>query len=204
MKSSDKYLKIVEWSEEDQCYVGTCPGLMLGGIHGDDEAKVYKELCQAVEEWIEVYQEDGEALPAATTGIRLRRFAPKLKADIGPRGSERRWLGVGIGVEKESAWPSGARFGAIGVSPSQYTLQAVSSCAILRAWRDICELSFLERFTTSRAGWWAMRLRWEVTAAQVGPLSNASSETKLTGGGFWSGFASGSSNTTSGYFCSSA
>ena len=37
MKAGDRYLKIVEWSEEDQCYVGTCPGLMLGGIHGDDE-----------------------------------------------------------------------------------------------------------------------------------------------------------------------
>ena len=60
MKTSDRYLKIVEWSEEDHCYVGTCPGLMLGGIHGDDEAKVYKELCQAVEKWIEIYEQDGE------------------------------------------------------------------------------------------------------------------------------------------------
>lgn len=68
MKTSDQYLKIVEWSEEDQCYVGTCPGLMLGGIHGDDEVKVYKELCQAVEEWIEIYLDDGESLPAATAG----------------------------------------------------------------------------------------------------------------------------------------
>jgi len=63
MKASDQYLKIVEWSEEDVCYVGTCPGLMLGGVHGDNEAKVYKELCQTVEEWIEIYQEDGEPLP---------------------------------------------------------------------------------------------------------------------------------------------
>jgi predicted HicB family RNase H-like nuclease len=68
MKSSDRYLKIVEWSEEDQCYVGTCPGLMMGGIHGDNEAKVYKELCQAVEEWIELYNEDGDALPPETAG----------------------------------------------------------------------------------------------------------------------------------------
>ena len=66
MKMTDRYLKIVEWSEEDQCYVGTCPGLMLGGIHGDDEAKVYRELCQAVEEWIEIYKQDGEPLPAET------------------------------------------------------------------------------------------------------------------------------------------
>jgi predicted RNase H-like HicB family nuclease len=55
MKPSDRYLKIVEWSEEDGCYVGTCPGLMLGGIHGDDEAAVYAELCEAVEEWIQVH-----------------------------------------------------------------------------------------------------------------------------------------------------
>lgn len=68
MKASDKYLKIVEWSEEDQCYGGTCPGLMLGGIHGDDEAKVYKELCNAVEEWITLLSEDGEPLPAETAG----------------------------------------------------------------------------------------------------------------------------------------
>ena len=66
MKTSDRYLKIVEWSEEDQCYVGTCPRLMLGGIHGDDEAKVYRELCQAVEEWIGIYDQDGDPLPAET------------------------------------------------------------------------------------------------------------------------------------------
>jgi hypothetical protein len=40
MRPSDRYLKIVEWSDEDQCYIGACPGLMLGGIHGDDETKV--------------------------------------------------------------------------------------------------------------------------------------------------------------------
>ncbi|HRW77108.1 MAG TPA: toxin-antitoxin system HicB family antitoxin [Candidatus Sabulitectum sp.] len=68
MKTSDRYLKIVEWSEEDQCYVGTCPGLMLGGVHGNDEAEVYRELCQAVEEWIEIYGVDGKTLPAETAG----------------------------------------------------------------------------------------------------------------------------------------
>ena len=68
MKTSDRYLKIVEWSADDQCYIGTCPGLMLGGIHGGDEAKVYRELCQAVEEWMAIYEQDGEPLPAATAG----------------------------------------------------------------------------------------------------------------------------------------
>ena len=68
MKTSDRYLKIVEWSEEDGCYVGTCPGLMLGGVHGDTESSVYSELCDVVDEWIRIYQEDGDALPEATAG----------------------------------------------------------------------------------------------------------------------------------------
>ena len=68
MKPGDNYFKIVEWSEEDQCYIGCCPGLMLGGIHGDDEADVYRELCQAVDEWIRIYKEDGDPLPPPTAG----------------------------------------------------------------------------------------------------------------------------------------
>ena len=39
---------------------------MLGGIHGDNEAGVYRELCQAVDEWIDIYEKDGDPLPAAT------------------------------------------------------------------------------------------------------------------------------------------
>lgn len=66
MKASHRYLKIVEWSEEDKCYVGSCPGLMLGGVHGKNEMKVYQKLCQVVEEWIKNLQKEGESLPPAT------------------------------------------------------------------------------------------------------------------------------------------
>ncbi len=68
MKDSDRYLKIVEWSEADQCYVGTCPGLFYGGCHGDNEAEVYKELCEIVEENIALYNEDGKPFPPETAG----------------------------------------------------------------------------------------------------------------------------------------
>jgi len=68
MKDSDRYAKIVEWSEDDQCYVGSCPGLMLGGCHGTDEVSVFKELCQIVDEVIELYRTDGKQLPPATAG----------------------------------------------------------------------------------------------------------------------------------------
>jgi len=45
-----RYTKYVKWSDEDQCFIGRCPKLMLGGVHGDDKAKVRAELCDAVEE----------------------------------------------------------------------------------------------------------------------------------------------------------
>jgi predicted RNase H-like HicB family nuclease len=63
MKTSDKYLKIVEWSEEDGCYVGTCPGVMYGGVHGDDETRVCKELCQVVKDALELYEADNRPMP---------------------------------------------------------------------------------------------------------------------------------------------
>ena len=68
MKPSDRYLKFVEWSEVDRCYIGVCPGLILGGLHGDNEAKVYAELCRAVEEWIAIHEQDGTPLPPPTAG----------------------------------------------------------------------------------------------------------------------------------------
>ena len=75
MKESARYAKIVEWSEEDQCFVGSAPGLVYGGCHGDDEKDVFSELCQIVEEAISFYVEDGKPLPAATCG---RDFANRM------------------------------------------------------------------------------------------------------------------------------
>ena len=68
MKESAKYVKIVEWSEEDQCFVGSCPGLIYGGCHGDDEKQVFEELCSVVEEVIEIYKRDNKPLPPPTSG----------------------------------------------------------------------------------------------------------------------------------------
>jgi predicted RNase H-like HicB family nuclease len=76
MKDSARYAKIVEWSEEDGCYVGSCPGLMFGGCHGDDEKAVFEELCQIVEEMVELYKRDKKPLPRATAG---RDFANLLQ-----------------------------------------------------------------------------------------------------------------------------
>ncbi len=77
MKDSAKYVKIVEWSDEDQCYVGSSPGLIFGACHGDDEIEVFDELCRIVEEVIELFRKDGNPLPPATSG---RDFANKMQS----------------------------------------------------------------------------------------------------------------------------
>jgi predicted RNase H-like HicB family nuclease len=71
MKASARYAKIVEWSAEDNCYVGSAPGLITGGCHGNDERAVFEELCQIVEEAVELYERDGKPLPPPTSGRNL-------------------------------------------------------------------------------------------------------------------------------------
>lgn len=75
MKPSAYYVKIVEWSEADQCFVGSCPGLFYGGCHGPDEQQVFAELCHLVEEVMALYQQDGKPLPPMTAG---RDYANKM------------------------------------------------------------------------------------------------------------------------------
>ena len=76
MNETAKYAKIVEWSDEDKCYVGSAPGLLYGGCHGSDEKAVFEELCHVVEEAIALYHKDGKPLPPATSG---RDFANKMQ-----------------------------------------------------------------------------------------------------------------------------
>ena len=75
MNESARYVKIVEWSDEDQCYVGSCPGLFYGGCHGDDEQAVFAELCELVDETIDLYKREGRPLPTPTSG---KDYANKL------------------------------------------------------------------------------------------------------------------------------
>jgi predicted RNase H-like HicB family nuclease len=76
MRDSARYAKIVEWSEEDQCFVGSAPGLVYGGCHGGAEKQVFDELCEIVDEIVELYRKDGKPLPAATSG---RDFANRMQ-----------------------------------------------------------------------------------------------------------------------------
>jgi len=66
MKTRDRYLKIVEWSEEDKCYVGSVPGFIGPCCHGDKEEEVYKKLCTILDEWIQIHAREKIPLPADT------------------------------------------------------------------------------------------------------------------------------------------
>ena len=75
MKDGARYVKIVEWSDDDQCFVGSAPGLIYGGCHGLDEKEVFDELCGIVDEVIMLYRREDRPLPPSTAG---RDYASKL------------------------------------------------------------------------------------------------------------------------------
>jgi predicted HicB family RNase H-like nuclease len=85
-KRAAQYPKFVEWSEADDCFIGRCPTLFSGGVHGDDEAAVYRELCKRAEEWVALLLSDGSKLPRAR---RTRKASGKFVVRIPPSLHER-------------------------------------------------------------------------------------------------------------------
>jgi len=79
MTEAGRYIKIVEWSDEDGAFVGQCPGVIGPCCHGSDEVEVYRQLCDIVEEWVTLTQRDGHALPPPTAGSNAasRILAPR-------------------------------------------------------------------------------------------------------------------------------
>lgn len=62
MKDLDRYHKWVEWSDQDQVYIGKCPDLITG-IHGEDPVVLYSELCEVVQDVIDHFNKEGRPLP---------------------------------------------------------------------------------------------------------------------------------------------
>lgn len=79
MKERDQFIKLVEWSEEDQCYIGSIPGWIGQCCHGEKEESVYHELCQIADEWLEIYKTDGLMLPAPSN----KKFSGKFQLRLG-------------------------------------------------------------------------------------------------------------------------
>ena len=76
MSRGDRYVKLVEWSDEDACFIGSCPELFYGGCHGADAKAVFSELCEMVEDSVELYAREGRTLPEPLSG---REFVKALK-----------------------------------------------------------------------------------------------------------------------------
>jgi predicted RNase H-like HicB family nuclease len=68
MSKGDKYVKLVEWSEEDSCFIGSCPELFYGGCHGNDPKAVFAELCDLIEETVVLYENENRLLPEPMSG----------------------------------------------------------------------------------------------------------------------------------------
>jgi predicted HicB family RNase H-like nuclease len=74
------YIKIVEWSQEDQVFIGSAPNLIGRCCHGKDESKVYKELCVIVNEWLDIHKKDEQPIPEAITS---KSFSGKFNLRVG-------------------------------------------------------------------------------------------------------------------------
>jgi predicted HicB family RNase H-like nuclease len=79
--SAKRYLKIVEWDDEDHCYVGSAPPLIGQSCHGKTEADVLAQLQTIVEEWVATLLADGKPLPGGTAN---RKFSGKFIVRISP------------------------------------------------------------------------------------------------------------------------
>ena len=68
MKDHVPYVRLIEWSDEDQCFIGSCPELFYGGCHGDDPRVVFNQLCEIIEETVETYRRNRKPLPPPLSG----------------------------------------------------------------------------------------------------------------------------------------
>ena len=103
-----KYLKVVEWSKEDGCYIGSAPPIIGQCCHGDTEANVMAQLAVIVEEWVESLLTDGKPLPATTAN---KDFSGKFLVRISPD------------LHKKAALKALAR----GKSLNQFVAEAIAS-----------------------------------------------------------------------------
>ncbi len=90
---------VVEWSEEDQCFVGSYPGIIGPCCHGDSEDEVYEQLRKIVDDWLEIEYEDRKR-KANGQASSLSPYADRVKSHL---AVYRRYR---LGIEQEGIWDS--------------------------------------------------------------------------------------------------
>jgi predicted RNase H-like HicB family nuclease len=83
-----RYLKLVEWSDDNGCFVGSAPPIIGPCCHGRTEAEVMAQLSTIVEEWVEIMQREGHPLPAGTAGKKYSgRFVVRVAPELHKKAS---------------------------------------------------------------------------------------------------------------------
>ncbi len=103
-----RYLKVVEWSDDDGVYIGSAPPIIGQCCHADTEAEVLEQLRVIVEEWVEVFLRDGRPLPAPSTG---KKYSGKFLVRVAPE------------IHQKAALKAQAR----GESLNQFVADAIAS-----------------------------------------------------------------------------
>jgi predicted HicB family RNase H-like nuclease len=78
---SARFPRVIEWSEEDRCYVGSAPPLVGQCTHGASEAKVAGQLATIVEDLVRDVIEGKMPEPANMAG---KTYSGKLLVRIPP------------------------------------------------------------------------------------------------------------------------
>ena len=85
-EAAKRYVKVVEWSEEDGVFIGSAPPLVGQACHGKTEAEVLTQLQVIVEEWVEILLSDKKALPTALDKKTYSgRFVVRVKPELHKR-----------------------------------------------------------------------------------------------------------------------
>lgn len=86
-KMTRKLMKVIEWSDEDQCFIGSALPLIGPCCHGKDEVSVLRQLNEIIASW-----ENCEPLPKSQknyTGKFLLRISPELHKTLAIQAQQR-------------------------------------------------------------------------------------------------------------------
>jgi hypothetical protein len=75
MKTSDQYHKWVEWSTEDETYIGKCPALITG-IHDDDPFAFMQSSVNCSMRWSRIF--NLKDVPFHSPGLGPCRRSPEM------------------------------------------------------------------------------------------------------------------------------
>lgn len=86
MTESLALTKVIEWSEDDQCFIGHCPGIIGPCCHGNSREQVERELHEIVGEWLEIEWESTriESQVIQTNTLPTFEFPPNVNETFDP------------------------------------------------------------------------------------------------------------------------